>query len=354
MPVSLRSSAILAATTLLCVVGEAREPALNTVRPHRVSTLFDAPANTSEAKDPGMVARSYPSGYSSSDARGVAAVRVSRLRLRDTDPIHPLAVPETATEPLPRVERMGGRPDRRDEFEPLESVVLGTNQSAVEAVPSRVRLTEGVSSRPSIFLADRNVVLPDPNGDPGDETVPLPGPDGMDGTEELDGMDLEPEIDAPRVRHRLLQDTRVVDVRATIDTPSGQLVPEDYTDELGLVGPIWDNPDRVIAWMSDDCGPRNYVFCHEPLYFEDANLERMGCRRHRWIQPISSAAMFFGTIPILPYKMGVNLPRECVRSKPFLGPCQRYPWHENALPPASWRGAAFQAAATTGLIFIIP
>ena len=46
--------------------------------------------------------------------------------------------------------------------------------------------------------------------------------------------------------------------------------------------------------------------CHKPLYFEDVQLERYGHMAGPWVQPFASCADFFLTIPILPYKMGLE------------------------------------------------
>ena len=50
-------------------------------------------------------------------------------------------------------------------------------------------------------------------------------------------------------------------------------------------------------------------FAHNPLYFEEAQLERYGNRRP--LQMIYSGLHFFGTIPFLPYKMGADCPYDC-------------------------------------------
>jgi hypothetical protein len=47
-------------------------------------------------------------------------------------------------------------------------------------------------------------------------------------------------------------------------------------------------------------------------YFEDVQLERYGHSRFPRLQPVISGAKFFATIPVLPYKMGVTPPSECV------------------------------------------
>jgi hypothetical protein len=88
-----------------------------------------------------------------------------------------------------------------------------------------------------------------------------------------------------------------------------------------------------------------------PLYFEDVSLERYG--RVSCVQNALSGAKFFGTVAILPYKMGVDCPRECVYA---LGPTRP----GNCAPavceklPCSARGMALQAAAVTGIGFLFP
>ena len=62
--------------------------------------------------------------------------------------------------------------------------------------------------------------------------------------------------------------------------------------------------------------------CYQPLYFEEANLERYGyqcgdrscccsCGCECCLQPAASAFHFFGTIPVLPYCMAADCPGNC-------------------------------------------
>jgi len=52
------------------------------------------------------------------------------------------------------------------------------------------------------------------------------------------------------------------------------------------------------------------VFYHKPLYFEQPNLERYGQGTYRCLQPAASSIHFFGTIPLLPYKILTQHPCE--------------------------------------------
>ena len=93
--------------------------------------------------------------------------------------------------------------------------------------------------------------------------------------------------------------------------------------------------------------------CHKPLYFEQVQLERYG---HSWgpvLQPIMSGAHFFGTIPILPYKMGLETPQECVYALGYYRPGSCAPYMITQ-PGFTWRAAAFQTGAVTGVAAAVP
>lgn len=94
------------------------------------------------------------------------------------------------------------------------------------------------------------------------------------------------------------------------------------------------------------------AFCHRPLYFEQVNVERYG-HNAGCLQPAISAVHFFGTIPILPYKIGMDHPNKCIytlgHSRP--GDCNAWERHELRW---SYAGIVAQGAAATGLVFLIP
>jgi hypothetical protein len=91
--------------------------------------------------------------------------------------------------------------------------------------------------------------------------------------------------------------------------------------------------------------------CHHPLYFEDVRAERFGACRG-WLDVPIAAAHFYGTIPIVPYKMGLVRPWECVSSTDmkcgFLGNPGCYP------PRRRIAAGVLQAGAATGLVFVLP
>ncbi len=99
-------------------------------------------------------------------------------------------------------------------------------------------------------------------------------------------------------------------------------------------------------------------FYHQPLYFEEVNLERygnyVGCSYcGDCAQSVISTAHFFGTVPFMPYKIGAD---PCCERQYTLGysrpgncnPCQL------EYPEKSCHGAVYQGLATAGVIWFIP
>jgi hypothetical protein len=107
--------------------------------------------------------------------------------------------------------------------------------------------------------------------------------------------------------------------------------------------------------------PRNFAvttytwkasaLCHKPLYFEQPGVERYG---HTWgplLQPVVSSAHFFGSVIMLPYKMGVEPPWECVYPLGYYRPGSCAPYTVGPVP-ISLRGALAQTGATLGFVYI--
>jgi hypothetical protein len=107
------------------------------------------------------------------------------------------------------------------------------------------------------------------------------------------------------------------------------------------------------AWQGDVYSWSAPAFYHNPLYFEQVNLERYGQGTYSCLQPAASGAMFFATIPVLPYKIGVQHWNERVHTLGHYRPgnCNPYQIHYS---PFSWRGGLYQGAATSGLVFALP
>ncbi len=94
------------------------------------------------------------------------------------------------------------------------------------------------------------------------------------------------------------------------------------------------------------------ALCHKPLYFEETQLERYGHSRGPILDPFVSVAHFFVSVPLLPYKMGVELPFECEYSLGYYRPGSCAPWMIEPVP-LSLRGALFEGGAAAGTALII-
>lgn len=95
------------------------------------------------------------------------------------------------------------------------------------------------------------------------------------------------------------------------------------------------------------------ALCHKPLYFEDVQLERYGHMGGPLVQPLASAANFFLTFPILPYKMGLETPNECLYTLGYYRPGSCAPYLFDPIP-LSARGALFETGAWIGGVYAFP
>ena len=95
------------------------------------------------------------------------------------------------------------------------------------------------------------------------------------------------------------------------------------------------------------------ALCHKPLYFEQVSMERYG---HSWgpmLDPVVSVGHFFGCVPLLPYKMGMDPVTECQYSLGYYRPGNCAPYMIEPFP-VSPRGAAAEAGFVLGAIYTIP
>lgn len=135
--------------------------------------------------------------------------------------------------------------------------------------------------------------------------------------------------------------------------PSG-LLPKDHA------ALCWAERNTMDAsYLLSRCWPVLPYFwdapclCYRPLYFEETNLERHGYGCCKCIQPVVSAAHFFGTVPALPYCMADHCPCECEYTLGHYRPGSCPPWRCN-WPSCKPIAAAAEAGVMTGLIFAIP
>ncbi len=128
-----------------------------------------------------------------------------------------------------------------------------------------------------------------------------------------------------------------------LETPRSDITTEKHRVEEQFVPLPWHRSHP----------PRNtFAFRHQPLYFEDPNLERCG-DSYGCLTEAVSIAHFAGRIPLLPYMMASDNPHETVRGlKDCPAGCSFGP--DAYLPRPTIKAIAVEAAAVTGFIFVIP
>ena len=124
-------------------------------------------------------------------------------------------------------------------------------------------------------------------------------------------------------------------------------------DKTALEDEISDYAFADRVWMGYLYQWQAASLCHQPLYFEEVNIERYGYSRHPLLQPVVSGAHFFATVPVLPYKMTVEPPRRSVYTLGYYRPGSRVPYRWNRMPLRP-KGGLVEAGVITGLIYAIP
>lgn len=145
------------------------------------------------------------------------------------------------------------------------------------------------------------------------------------------------EIEADRISS--------IDLSIRVDGNAG----EDFPFECA----VSNKPHEPRQWPQITYNWKAAALCHKPLYFEQVQLERYGHSWGPYVQPIMSGVHFFGTIPVLPYKMGIRTPCECVYTLGYYRPGSCAPYMIDPVP-FTWRAAMFEGAAATGISFVIP
>ncbi len=176
-------------------------------------------------------------------------------------------------------------------------------------------------------------------GDQADESTLLPEP----------SMESAP----PQAADEPLQVPKQLD-QLTVDITSSRgpgKLPEDVAAQA-LAAEKTDI-EAVRDWAISDFRWEAPIVAHKPLYFEEFALERYGQTRSPLLQPAISGAHFFGSVLILPYKMGLERPHELVYSLGHYRPgdCVPHLWYHL---PLELDAAILQGVAVTGLVFLIP
>ena len=205
----------------------------------------------------------------------------------------------------------------------------------------------GLADVPMIALADEPAAATPPRDRPPAGSRLRPRDSGI---ERRDAARRDPCGESLKACKDALQFLRDDDIASIdLDIRVGGTPGNDYPCECRLEGETFQ-PRRfastTMTWKAAG-------YCHKPLYFEDWELERYGHSRGMFLDPFIAGAHFFVTLPILPYKAGMQAPWECVYPLGYYRPGSCAPWTVPGVP-YSPRGFAVQAATVTGLVFLLP
>ena len=158
----------------------------------------------------------------------------------------------------------------------------------------------------------------------------------------------------------------LADLSTNILLPNG-LLPRDYWAERPPQPLPCSDAFATRCWATSSFNWQASCLAHNPLYFEQVNLERYGygcsgCGRccgcndccSTCLQSAAAAAHFFGTMPALPYLMAVDCPAECDYTLGHYRPGSCPPWRYTCCSSWSAVGGLSEAGVLTGLIFLIP
>ena len=222
---------------------------------------------------------------------------------------------------------------------PVEDMPLATPDSAADSAP-----TETITEPDTIAPEPRQ---PAPLGDNDSPFADEPDSEALSlgpGTNDAFPSRAE-ENCAVELRELRAETIDKIDLSISVAGVPG----EDYPFECSL----GDEPFAPRQWAETIYTWKASGLCHKPLYFEDVQLERYGHSHGPYTQPLISGAHFFATLPILPYKMGLKTPDECVYALGHYRPGSCAPYFVGGYP-FTWRAALFEAGAVAGAAAIIP
>ena len=162
-------------------------------------------------------------------------------------------------------------------------------------------------------------------------------------------FDSEPNMTAD------VEEQSITSVTTDIHPKSGVMPKDVAAKKMAELASVSYPPVALRDWCPLEYCWDAPVLCHEPLYFEEVNLERHGYgpKGLRLVQPVISGAHFFATVPTLPYKIVAEPPGHPVSTLGHYRPGSCVPYRPN-YPPLSLRGGLAEAGLAVGLVFLIP
>ncbi len=244
-----------------------------------------------------------------------------------------------------------GRPapiDVGPEAASLAFAQIGTNSEPARTVV-RVRKVGFIQAEPD--ASDAPDPAAEPSTDNNADTADVLADDAADSSGETSAPMMLDDLDFPSIGDITVD---ILPKRDPSVTEERLQQPETHGPEVFLAhGEELDIPRVGNVGLDEAIFLESAAFCHQPLYFEEANLERYGNSYCRILQPVLSGYRFFASVPATPYMMAAYRPRKCYYdTSPYL-PGRAAPRHDESLP-VSLGASATEGAAITALIFMFP
>ena len=239
---------------------------------------------------------------------------------------------------------------RRPDNSPVEAKPSGNRTFGSPVVEPAKQIQENTPSPGTVQEADdrqgfQPPVRQQPPADRPESGRPLTLPmrDSVRSAETLQDQDIREqvyELDCQEINGVMLhRSIREIALNMTPEVEKGKVVPQFCTFEGMPMGERNWEP-QGFNWTAS-------AACSKPLYFQNIQLERYGHSRGPILQPILSAAHFFGNAAIYPYKSGIHPPNECMYALGYYRPGDCAPWLREPFP-ISVKGAASQAVSAVG------
>jgi hypothetical protein len=110
-------------------------------------------------------------------------------------------------------------------------------------------------------------------------------------------------LDAFKPMSEIDVDLRIVGKELPTDESKDLFTPPEPYSRAAMGRGAW--PEIDFAWEAPE-------LFYQPLYFDDAPLERYGQTCCRPLQPAVSGVHFFGTVLLMPYRLIENHPYGCI------------------------------------------
>ncbi|MEZ6133349.1 MAG: hypothetical protein R3C53_00425 [Pirellulaceae bacterium] len=274
-------------------------------------------------------------------------------------------------------------PTQTIEFEPIESTSRRNPQGPLElrqtqplasgarlelqAQPLRTAQQAAVRKPPATVppTIPPVVLAPDANArelaaaaasQTGETDEPATGEETKQGDQEEEKPDSEDSAPsksekslAPLQNREISREIKAVNI--SVDGIGTGLVPSADPRPVNAVRPLPTGIERTPSVTCVNWQPS--LICHNPLYFEDAILERHGHARFGCLQSLASGVKFYSTLPLMPYLRTLKPKHECQYALGHWRPGSCAPLVKDTLPYDK-QAAVVEALSLASFFWAVP